>query len=63
MQTSPLLVELDRGTRPKGFQIVGLNADRVLELLSDDERRELAKKLGIGFRSHTCAAAWRPTAR
>ena len=32
VRTSPLLAELDRTYAPKGFRIVGLNADRVLEL-------------------------------
>jgi thiol-disulfide isomerase/thioredoxin len=32
LRTSPLLAELDRTYAAKGFRIVGLNADRVLEL-------------------------------
>jgi thiol-disulfide isomerase/thioredoxin len=50
VRTSPLLAELDRTYAAKGFRILGLNADRVLELpYGDDERREYAAKLGIGF--------------
>jgi thiol-disulfide isomerase/thioredoxin len=50
VRTSPLLAELDRAYAPKGFRIVGLNADRVLELpYGDDERREYAAKQGLGF--------------
>ena len=50
LRTSPLLAELDRAYAAKGFRIVGLNADRVLELpYGDDERIAYAKKLGLTF--------------
>jgi thiol-disulfide isomerase/thioredoxin len=50
VRTSPLLAELDRVYTAKGFRIIGLNADRVLELpYGDDERRAYAAKLGLGF--------------
>ena len=51
LRTTPLLVELDRIYARKGFQIVGLNADRVLELpYGDEDRVAYARKLGIDFR-------------
>ena len=47
---SPLLVELDRTYGPQGFTIVGLNADKLLELdYADEDRAAYAKKLGIHF--------------
>ncbi|HVQ27392.1 MAG TPA: TlpA disulfide reductase family protein, partial [Planctomycetota bacterium] len=50
VRTSPLLAELDRTYAAKGFRIVGLNADRVLELpYGDDERRDYAAKQGLAF--------------
>jgi thiol-disulfide isomerase/thioredoxin len=50
VRTSPLLAELDRTYAAKGFRIVGLNADRVLELpYGDDERRDYAAKQGLDF--------------
>jgi thiol-disulfide isomerase/thioredoxin len=49
-RTSPLLAELDREYAAKGFRIVGLNADRVLELpTTDDERAAYARKNGLAF--------------
>lgn len=48
--TSPLLVELDRVYRPRGFSILGLNADRLLELdYTDADRAAYAARLGIRF--------------
>ena len=48
--TTPRLVELDRIYGPKGFTIVALNADRLLDLdYTDAVRADYAKKLGIGF--------------
>jgi thiol-disulfide isomerase/thioredoxin len=48
--TTPLLAELDKVYRPRGFTIVGLNADRLLELdYTDADRAAYAKKLGIDF--------------
>jgi len=50
VRTSPLLAELDKTYAPKGFRIVGLNADRVLEVpTTDEERAAYAKKHGFGF--------------
>jgi thiol-disulfide isomerase/thioredoxin len=50
VKTSPLLVELHKQYAPKGLQIVGLNADKVLELeYTDADRDAYAKKLGIAF--------------
>jgi thiol-disulfide isomerase/thioredoxin len=50
MKTSPELVELDKTYRAKGFNIVALNADTVLDLgIGDEARREYARKLGIGY--------------
>ncbi len=48
--TTPRLVELDRIYGPKGFTIVALNADRLLDLdYTDAVRADYAKKLGIRF--------------
>lgn len=57
--TAPMLVELDRIYAPKGFTIVGLNADRLLELdYTDEDRAAYAKKLGMKFtQGHANAAA------
>ena len=50
MRTSPLLAELDRVYAAKGFVIVGLNADRVLEIpTTDEDRAAYAKKHGWAF--------------
>jgi len=50
LRTSPLLAELDRSYAAKGFRIMGLNADRVLELpYGDAERVAYAKQQGLGF--------------
>jgi thiol-disulfide isomerase/thioredoxin len=50
MKTSPLLVELHKQYAPKGFEIVGINADKVLELeYTDDDRAAYVKKMGINF--------------
>jgi thiol-disulfide isomerase/thioredoxin len=50
LRTSPLLAELDRTHAKQGFRIVGLNADRVLELpYSDEERIAYANEQGIAF--------------
>lgn len=50
VKTSPLLVELYKQYAPKGFEIVAVNADRVLELeYTDEDRAAYAKKLGIAF--------------
>jgi thiol-disulfide isomerase/thioredoxin len=50
VRTSPLLAELDRAYAGKGFRIVGLNADRVLELpYGDEQRLAYAKQQGLAF--------------
>ncbi len=50
LRTAPLLAELHRTYAPRGFRIVGLNADRVLELpYSDAERAAYAREQGLAF--------------
>jgi thiol-disulfide isomerase/thioredoxin len=50
VKTSPLLAELHGKYAPQGFQILGANADKVLELpYTDAERAEYLKKIGIKF--------------
>jgi thiol-disulfide isomerase/thioredoxin len=50
VKTSPLLVELHKAYAAKGLQIVGLNADKVLELeFTDADRAAYAKKTGMAF--------------
>ena len=50
VRTSPLLAELGRAYAAKGFEIVGLNADRVLELpYTDEDRATYAKKGALPF--------------
>lgn len=50
LRTAPLLAELDRAYSGLGFRIVGLNADRVLELpYSDAERAVYAREKGLAF--------------
>ncbi len=50
VKTAPLLVELDDQYRGKGFKILGVNADRVLEVgASDEDRAAYAKKSQIVF--------------
>jgi thiol-disulfide isomerase/thioredoxin len=50
VRTSPLLAELDKTYAPKGFRIVGLNADRVLEIpTTDADRAGYAAKNGWTF--------------
>jgi thiol-disulfide isomerase/thioredoxin len=50
LHTSPLLVELQHRYAAKGFSVVGLNADRVLELpYGDAERRAYAREQGLDF--------------
>lgn len=57
--TTPLLVELDRIHAPKGFTIVALNADKLLELdYTDADRAAYAKEMGINFKlAHANAQA------
>lgn len=50
VRTAPLLVELYKAYEPKGFEILGVNADKVLEIPADDAEREAyAKKNDITF--------------
>jgi thiol-disulfide isomerase/thioredoxin len=50
LRTSPVLADLDRAYSAKGFRIVGLNADRVLELpYRDEDRQAYARERGLGF--------------
>src|SRR5262245_1277310 len=50
VKTSPLLAELYNKYAPKGFSIVGANADKALELPYDDKvRADYAKKYGFNF--------------
>lgn len=50
LATTPLLVELDRIYGPKGFTMIGLNADNLLELdYTDADRAAYAARLGIRF--------------
>ncbi len=50
VRTSPLLAELDKTYAAKGFRIVGLNADRVLEIPTTDAGRAgYAEKSGWAF--------------
>jgi thiol-disulfide isomerase/thioredoxin len=50
VRTSPLLAELDETYAAKGFRIVGLNADRVLEIpTTEGDRAAYAKKNGWTF--------------
>jgi thiol-disulfide isomerase/thioredoxin len=50
LKTTPLLVELSQAHGPKGFEIVAVNADRLLELpYGDAERRTYVEKAGVRF--------------
>jgi thiol-disulfide isomerase/thioredoxin len=50
MKTAPLLVQLHKTYAAQGLTILGVNADRVLELPYGDEyRTEYARNLGITF--------------
>jgi thiol-disulfide isomerase/thioredoxin len=50
VKTSPILSELYKKYAPKGFRVVGANADKVLELPYDDKvRSEYTKKYGFTF--------------
>jgi thiol-disulfide isomerase/thioredoxin len=51
LSTAPVLVELYKSYQPRGFEIVGVNADAVLEVPADDaERAEYARKNAITFK-------------
>jgi thiol-disulfide isomerase/thioredoxin len=50
VRIAPLLVELRQAHAGKGFEIIGVNADRILEIPTDDaERAAYAAKTGIRF--------------
>ena len=50
MKTTPLLVELYKAYKPKGFEILAVNADKVLEIPADEaDRAAYAKKSGLSF--------------
>jgi thiol-disulfide isomerase/thioredoxin len=50
VRTGPLLVELEKRYAARGFRVIGLNADRVLELpYGDEERRAYAERHGLSF--------------
>jgi len=50
VKTSPILAELYNKYAPRGFKVVGANADKVLELPYDDKvRSEYAKKYAFNF--------------
>ena len=50
VRIAPLLVELREAYEGRGFEIVGVNADRVLEIPADDaERAAYARKNGMRF--------------
>jgi thiol-disulfide isomerase/thioredoxin len=50
VRSTPLLVELRQAYEGRGFEIIGVNADRVLEIPADDaERAAYARKIGIRF--------------
>lgn len=51
LKTAPLLVELDKVYAPKGFTILGLNADQILELdYTDAQRAAYATSIGVRFK-------------
>ena len=58
VKTSPILAELYNKYAPKGFKVIGANADKVLELPYDDKvRGDYAKKYGFNFTlAHLSAA-------
>lgn len=50
VKTTPILVELHERYAARGFEILGVNADRVLELPYTDEQRDAyAREKGIAF--------------
>ena len=50
MKISPHLVELQRRFTGKGFTVVGVNADKYLELdVTDEQRAAYIKKAGFTF--------------
>src|SRR5262245_24574783 len=50
VRTAPILAELYKKYAPRGFKVIGANADKVLELPYDDKvRAEYTKKYGFNF--------------
>lgn len=50
VRTAPSLVELSAAYKGRGFEILGVNADRVLEIPADDgERAEYARRMRFAF--------------
>jgi thiol-disulfide isomerase/thioredoxin len=50
VRTGPLLAELEKRFASQGFRVIGLNADRVLELpYGDEERKAYAERHGLSF--------------
>ena len=50
IKTTPLLLELQQTFGPRGFETVGVNADRLLELpYGDADRRAYVEKAGMRF--------------
>ena len=50
VRTTPLLVELHKAYHPKGFEILGVNADQVLDIPVDQtQRAQYVRKTGIAF--------------
>jgi cytochrome c biogenesis protein CcmG/thiol:disulfide interchange protein DsbE len=50
VKSSPILAQLDAKYAPRGFRIIGANADQVLELPYDDKvRAEYSRKYGFKF--------------
>jgi thiol-disulfide isomerase/thioredoxin len=57
-KTGPMLMDLRRKYGPRGLEVVGANADDVLEMpYSDDDRRDYARKLGLSFTLATMTPA------
>lgn len=50
VETTPLLVELHKAFAPRGFEVLAVNADRVLEIpASDEDRAAYAERVGMRF--------------
>ena len=57
LKTAPLLVELYKKYSPRGFKIIAVNADKLLELPYDDKvRTAYVKETGINFTTATLNA-------
>lgn len=50
VKTTPQLVEIHKKFGSRGLELIGLNADKLLELdYTDEQRAEYAKKMGVRF--------------